>query len=255
VWFNGTNLHMRIGGTDYIFTMTLAPPVAFDPTSLFAGGETGAWWDPSDHTTTFQDTAGTTPANANGQTVQLIKDKSGNGNNLVMTPGQTGPTLNTSGGLWWLTFNGTSDSIRAGFTIATPVSNVSAARIITYVNGSILWTSGSPELFQNAPSPRIQMYGGAYGPFDSSNMTVGADHVVLQVWNGASSTLQVDNNAINNTNDPAATHSGASVGGTGGALNLSNIRWYGAVEIGRLLTTAETNNCRTFFGAKAGLSL
>jgi hypothetical protein len=49
---------------------------SFNPADLFFYGEEGAWYDPSDLTTMFQDRAGTTPVTADGQTVGLILDKS-----------------------------------------------------------------------------------------------------------------------------------------------------------------------------------
>ena len=48
----------------------------FTPTRLFATSEPGVWYDPSDLTTMFQDTAGTTPVTTPGQTVALLLDKS-----------------------------------------------------------------------------------------------------------------------------------------------------------------------------------
>lgn len=48
----------------------------FSPLALFAASETGVWYDPSDLTTLFQDTAGITPVTAAGQTVALMLDKS-----------------------------------------------------------------------------------------------------------------------------------------------------------------------------------
>jgi hypothetical protein len=48
----------------------------FSPRSLFAAGEVGAWYDPSDLTTLYQDTAGTTPVTEAGQRVALMLDKS-----------------------------------------------------------------------------------------------------------------------------------------------------------------------------------
>lgn len=50
--------------------------VAFSPTALFALAEPGVWYDPSDLTTLFQDTAGTTPVTTPGQSVALALDKS-----------------------------------------------------------------------------------------------------------------------------------------------------------------------------------
>jgi hypothetical protein len=46
--------------------------------SLFANGEQGAWYDPSDMSTMFQDAAGTIPVTAVEQPVGLILDKSKN---------------------------------------------------------------------------------------------------------------------------------------------------------------------------------
>ena len=43
--------------------------------ALFAAGEQGAWFDPSDFSTMFQDSAGTTPVTAVEQPVGLMLDK------------------------------------------------------------------------------------------------------------------------------------------------------------------------------------
>lgn len=51
----------------------LTPP--FDPSILFANGEQGAWYDPSDLSTLFQDAIGTVPVTADGQPVGLMLDK------------------------------------------------------------------------------------------------------------------------------------------------------------------------------------
>jgi hypothetical protein len=56
---------------------------SFSPASLFALSEPGAWYDPSDLTTLFQDSAGTTPVTTPGQSVGLMLDKS---QGLVLGP-------------------------------------------------------------------------------------------------------------------------------------------------------------------------
>lgn len=66
--FVGINL-----GINQLRSSTSMP---FTPASLFALGEPGVWFDPSDLTTLFQDTAGTTPVTTPGQTVALMLDKS-----------------------------------------------------------------------------------------------------------------------------------------------------------------------------------
>jgi hypothetical protein len=55
----------------------------FSPAVLFASAEPGVWYDPSDLTTLFQNTAGMTPVTAPGQTVALALDKS---KGLVLGP-------------------------------------------------------------------------------------------------------------------------------------------------------------------------
>lgn len=55
----------------------------WQPSELFKSGEQGAWYDPSDLNTLFQDAEGTTPVTASGQPVGLMKDKSGNGINAI----------------------------------------------------------------------------------------------------------------------------------------------------------------------------
>ena len=47
----------------------------FSPGELFANGEQGAWYDPSDFSTLYQDSAGTTPVTDLGQPVGLMLDK------------------------------------------------------------------------------------------------------------------------------------------------------------------------------------
>jgi hypothetical protein len=60
--------------------------------ALFALAEPGVWYDPSDLTTLFQDTAGTTPVTAPGQTVARVNDKSGRGNHATQSILASRPT-------------------------------------------------------------------------------------------------------------------------------------------------------------------
>jgi hypothetical protein len=83
----------------------------FSPAALFAGGTEGAWYDPSDLSTLFQDSAGTTPVTASGQPVGLMLDKSGNGNHATQAISAQRPTYTEGGGLSWLAFNGLDDAM------------------------------------------------------------------------------------------------------------------------------------------------
>ena len=62
------------------------------PASLFAGGEPGVWYDPSDLSTLFQDNLGATPVTAPAQTVGKILDKSGRGNHATQATLAQRPT-------------------------------------------------------------------------------------------------------------------------------------------------------------------
>jgi hypothetical protein len=98
---------------------------SFTPADLFASGEQGAWYDPSDLTTMFQDRAGTTPVTADGQTVGKILDKSGRGNHAIAPSDAARPLYKTSGGLHWLQFDGVDDSLSTAsfdLSLSTKVS-------------------------------------------------------------------------------------------------------------------------------------
>lgn len=57
----------------------------FNPATLFSAGEQGVWYDPSDLSTLFQDSAGTIPVTALEQPVGRILDKSGRGNHATQS--------------------------------------------------------------------------------------------------------------------------------------------------------------------------
>jgi len=85
-------------------------PLGFDLAALFAQGEQGVWYDPSDFSTMFQDAAGTTPVTAVEQPVGLMLDKSGRGNHAYQTTATSRPVLRQDGnGKHYLYFDGVDD--------------------------------------------------------------------------------------------------------------------------------------------------
>jgi hypothetical protein len=106
------------------------PSSSFAPGLLFLAGEQGAWYDPSDLSTLFQDAAGTVPVTAVGQPVGLIRDKSGRGNNASQSVAGSRPTLNVdSNGNYFLLFDGIDDSL------LTSSINLSSTNKITVFAG------------------------------------------------------------------------------------------------------------------------
>jgi hypothetical protein len=78
----------------------------------------GAWYDPSDLATLFQDSAGTTPVTAVEQPVGRILDKSGGGNHLIQPTATSRPTLKQDeNGLYHLHFDGVDDSLYSAASI------------------------------------------------------------------------------------------------------------------------------------------
>ena len=101
----------------------------FSPAALFASGEEGAWYDPSDLSTLFEED-GTTPASVNGP-VGKILDKSGNGNHLIQTTETKCPTLKLASGLYYLEFDGVDDGLQSAaidFTGTDSMSVFAGAR-------------------------------------------------------------------------------------------------------------------------------
>lgn len=74
-------------------TDPLVGSASFTPAQLFKSGEQGAWYDPSDFSTMFQDSAGSTPVTAVEQPVGKILDKSGRGNHASQPTSAARPVL------------------------------------------------------------------------------------------------------------------------------------------------------------------
>jgi hypothetical protein len=82
-----------------------------------------AWYDPSDITTLFTDTAGTVPVTADGDLVACMKDKSGNGNHATQATSGSRPIYRSGG---YLDFDGARFMVTGRFSLQTAA--VSTAR-------------------------------------------------------------------------------------------------------------------------------
>lgn len=112
---------------DLMVRLALLEAGLFSPLSLFAAGEQGAWYDPSDFSSMFQDSAGTTPVTALGQPVGKILDKSGRGNHATQATTANRPTLQQDGGgYFYLAFNGTNSSIASSSVNLTGTAQLAA---------------------------------------------------------------------------------------------------------------------------------
>jgi hypothetical protein len=112
--------------------------VAYSPAPLFAAGEQGAWYDPSDLSTLFKGDAGTDPVTADGDAVSRMLDKSGRGNHATQTTVAKRPLYRTGAGLFWLEFDGTADSM------ITPSITPGADKMQTFTG--LLKTDSAPRM-------------------------------------------------------------------------------------------------------------
>jgi hypothetical protein len=240
-------------------TKTIATVSAFDPTSLFSSN-TGGWWDPSDHSTTWQDVAGTTPATAAGDPVARIDDKSGNGNHLLQATSGNRPILRTSSGLWYLEFDGVNDSLARNFTHVEPITRMGTYQDRSPVNSYCRIYSGGTSVVCD-----VSHLGGSTGiyqidstgTFSTINNDWSQDTVLVltDVRNTSSTSLKVNNGTAVVTSMAASNAGGFIIAADGGGGSNEHVYFYGAISIGRLLTGTEPADCRTFFGAKGGLTL
>lgn len=101
----------------------------WSPLVLFSAGEQGFWYDPSDLSSMFQDAAGTVPVTAVGDSVGLIRDKSGRGNHASQATGAFKPKLQQESGRYYLQFDGSDDYV------TTPSIDLSATDEMTLAAG------------------------------------------------------------------------------------------------------------------------
>jgi hypothetical protein len=92
--------------------LSLSSNAVLNPSTLFSAAEKGYWLDPSDITTMWQDSAGTTPVTTLGDPVGRMLDKSGNGYIFTQATAANRPTWNQdASGYYYLNFDGTNDSL------------------------------------------------------------------------------------------------------------------------------------------------
>lgn len=238
----------------------------FTPASVTLKG----WWDPSDISTLWKNTAGTDPVTADGDLVARMDDKSGNGRNWTQATSTNRPTYKVGSGLHWLDFDGTDDYM-TGATLSNLIS-VSAYEVILAGRfdtiASNAGTSYSNDVFLADDGGYIAVaYGrtsgvigaGQYGSSDTVltfAYSSGNNFVLSQRL--ASGLFYASYNGGSESSGSAANvGSGAGTALIGKSYNGDFVdgRFYGAVTKNAALTTTERDNLITWLGAKAGLSV
>jgi hypothetical protein len=240
------------------------------------------WLDPSDLSTLFQDSAGTTPVTADGHPVGKILDKSGNGYHASQSTASKRPLYRTSGGLSWLEFDGVDDSLSLSGSGLNILRNSPAATGIAAVKDN---TPGSLRVFlqvtrQADSNTRYQMRTSASSAYE---MQTRWDDVTSTVVSGGTVTgsSQVVTMSADFATGGSGSHkirvngtqvaSGAQVGGAGNTPDTASQRvsvgsfveianWYSGrifqlILFRSVLNAANLALAESYVAGKAGVSL
>jgi hypothetical protein len=231
------------GYSDGFDAMSGGTPV-WSPAELFAAGEQGVWYDPSDFSTMFQDSAGTTPVTAVGQPVGKINDKSGKNNHASQATAASRPVLQQDGnGKYYLAFDGVDDSLATAaidFT-ATDKMSVFGGYLLSSGTNKTLCSVGSSSagsfntLASSDPLIRASLTG-LSANVQTSIATSAANNVVTQLYDLAQPTATTA--AISRDNGTQPTQNEVLAGNPGGGNFASSALligdWNGFLFFGRI---------------------
>lgn len=232
-----------------------------------------AWYDPSDISTLYQDSAMTTPVTASGQTVGAIRDKSGNGRNMVQATASYKPTFTEAGGLRYLAYDGVDDVLETTTTIgglmtacfAERKASDAAQSFLYFFNGGVLQMRSALA----AANANYYARAGASGGANLNNLTGGVFAspdlaVMTQIARISAVSHKFRRNGVQLAID-TSTSQGAGV--YGGPANLAlggvasgagggyNGRIYGAAFYTSDLSDTEALLLERYFAPKAGLTI
>ena len=158
-------------GIGMALTLPRGGGTAFSPLTLFSSGEPGAWFDLSDLSTLYQDSAGTVPVTAAGQPVGLVLDKS---QGLVL-----GSELVT---------NGTFDSNITGWAAigGTTTLSVVSGRLQVVTGGGY---GGTDQTLASGSNRSVRF---------SFDVQAGSSEVQVQVYDASLGTLLYSNTVAAN---------------------------------------------------------
>lgn len=257
------------------------PGPSFTPASLFAAGEKGAWYDPSDLSSLFQDAAGTIPVTADGQAVGRIRDKSGNGIHLKRAVGSSQAVYRAnSGGMPYVEITGTSgsqvwfdsggstfayDSRTENIFLGARTENAASQTTVQFMVGYPLDPRTYGIRFQRVADQVNVIYSGDEENIDKLTNRAPS---LPSAYSDSYLTSFVTSTRPFSSFDLLVNDSAAGVTDSGnsgaGRLNLGlstfintlsnntglwpvNMKWFGAIVVIRSVTNADRTNCFNYF--------
>ena len=250
----------------------------FSPGWLFSSAGPGFWFDPSDPNTLFQDTAGTQPVTAVGQTVARMLDKSGRGNHATQATAAKRPTWQVdSGGRGYLSFDGVDDAMETAAIDFTGTDEVflcagvrklsdAAAGVLAEFSPSVSSNNGSFLLYAPTSAATRYSFGSRGTTLRLGSTTsdaylsphtavlsglgdISGDVCRLRI-NGAQIAESVLDQGTGNYGNFALY-----IGGRGGTSVYTNSRLYGLIGLGRTPSEAELAQAERWMAARTGVTL
>ena len=255
-------------GVNRLGNQNTADPIA----SLFSSGAEGVWYDPSDLSTMFQTSDGTTPAVVDSP-VGYIRDKSGNGNHAIQATSTKRPVLAVENGRYYLDFDGTDDTLQNAAIDFSSKDSISVFTAVTKTgtgdnqnvlelsanvgsnNGAfrLLCTSGELWRFIAKGTSSITLSSDAVSDPDTSVLSGNADissPVTTFRRNGTQEAT-----TTNTLGDGNFGNYVLNVGSRSGNAAYLNGRVYGVVITDENLSTSQTVTVEAYLARKSGVTI
>jgi len=176
-------------------------------------GNTVAWFDAQENIT-----------KDGSNLVSVWGDKSGSGNDLSQSTTDRRPTFDNDSVL----FDGVDNSMKtAAFTLTQPEFIYMVINRVAWVSGRLFFDGNVPDqgfVGNFTPTPDIKAYAGSFSA-GNSTMPVGSYCILRCLFNGASSKLQINNEAATESDFGSNDMGGLTLGSAGNELvGWSNIR-------------------------------
>ncbi len=184
-------------------------------------------------------------------------DQSGNGNHLTQPTGGLQPTL-TAGqinGLPAIVFGGFGVHMDVSFAIVHPSTVFLVMKQNVWANGTFFCdgiTSNTMVVRQMTATPNIEQFAGSSGGA-STGLAVGTFGLVTSIFNGASSSLQVNGGTVGTGNPGTANPAGFAIGAQASGGQSSQIAVAEIIVMAAAATAGETASVRAYSQARYGV--
>lgn len=184
-------------------------------------------------------------------------DQSGNANHLTQGTGTRQPSVTAAAlnGIQGITFDGTSDLMTSPAFVRTAPSTVFLVmRQDTWTANDFIFesgTAGSFSMFQRTATPNMAMTSGVN--LDNGNLAVASFGLVTCIFNGASSTFQVQSTAESNGDTGANAANGFTLGARPTTTGFSNITVMEVVVMPGAASVAQRDAMKAYVLARYGI--